>query len=243
MTTAELPSAGSPSKTLDELTRDCADETALFFRGHNHDSPDCFELFRRALELNSQRAWESICAQYLPLVRSWVAQHPELAHSGGDIHDLANRAFERMWAAWTPDKFRRFRDLRALLAYLKMCAHSAVIEELRRAGPSPRPVVLSDLPEDALDVLPRNPGPSVESEVLHRERREELWQMVRARLRDDRERLVLHDLFLLDLKPAALLARHREVFRDIREVYLIRQVVLERLGRDAQLRKFFGLDA
>jgi len=243
MTSAELPITGSPSKTLDELARDCAQETARFFREHTHDSPDCFELFRRALEQNSEQAWESICAQYLPLVRSWVAQHPELAHCGGDIHDLANRAFERMWAAWTPDKFRRFRDLRALLAYLKMCAHSAVIEELRQAGPSPRIVVLSDLPEDALDVLPRNRGPSVEGEVLHRERSEELWQMVRARLRDDRERLVLHDLFVLDLKPAALLAQHRDQFRDIHKVYLVRQVVLERLSRDAQLRSFLGLDA
>lgn len=243
MTSAELPSAGSLSKTLDELARDCAQETARFFRGHNHDSPDCFELFRRALEQNSQGAWESICTQYMPLVRGWVAQHPELAHSGGDIHDLANRAFERMWTAWTPDKFRRFRDLRALLAYLKMCAHSAVIEELRQAGPGPRAVVLSDLPEDALDVLPRNPGRSVEGEVLHRERSEELWQLVSARLRDERERLVLHGLFVLDLKPAALLARHRDVFCDTHEIYRVRQVVLERLGRDAPLRKFFGLDA
>jgi DNA-directed RNA polymerase specialized sigma24 family protein len=226
--------------TVDGLALQCAQETERFFGGQDHDTSYCFELFRRALGENDQQAWEMVYAQYRPLVAGWVARHPDLAHVGGEIEEFANRAFERMWAAWTPDKFARFSDLKALLAYLKMCAHSVVVEDVRRAGPDARAVSFSDLPEELVDAQPDKV--STEGEVLRGERSRELWSLVSARLRDDRERTVVHCLFVLDLKPATIRAQHPDMFRDTREVYLIRQVVLERLSRDAQMKKFFGHD-
>jgi hypothetical protein len=117
------------------------------------------------------------------------------------------------------------------------------MEGVRKAGPNNRAVSLSDLSEDGLDVLAKTGRTSTEGEILARERGQELWSLVRARLHDDRERMVVHDLFVLDLKPAAIRARHPDIFPDTREVYLIRQVVLERLSRDTRLKKFFGSDA
>jgi DNA-directed RNA polymerase specialized sigma24 family protein len=241
MASAVAQLATQQPTTLDGLALRCAQETERFFGGQDHDTSYCFELFQRALGENDQQAWEMVYAQYRPLVAGWVANHPDLPWAGGEIGDFANRAFERMWAAWTPDKFARFSDLRALLAYLKMCVHSAVMEEVRRAGPGARAVSLSDLPEDVLDAQPGKV--STEGEVLRGERSRELWSLVSARLRDDRERVVVHGLFVLDLKPAAIRSQHPDMFRDTREVYLIRQVVLERLSRDAQLKKFLGHDA
>ena len=241
MTSSVAQLAAPQRMTVDGLALHCAQETERFFGGQDHDTSYCFELFRRALGENDQQAWEIVYTQYRPLVAGWVASHPDLPTVGGEIEEFANRAFERMWAAWTPDKFARFSDLRSLLAYLKMCVHSAVVEEVRRAGPGARAVVLSDLPEEVLDAQPGKV--STEGEVLQGERSRELWSLVSARLRDDRERVVVHGLFVLDLKPAAIRSQHPDMFRDTREVYLIRQVVLERLSRDAQIRKFLGHDA
>ena len=175
-------------------------------------------------------------AQYRPLVAGWVAGHPDLSSVGCDTDDLANRAFERMWAALTPAKFRGFSDLRAVLAYLKMCAHSAVMEEARRAGPRSRTVSFSDLPEEVVDAQPDRR--STEREILEREKSQGAPATGERATRDERERAVIHGLFVLDLKPAAIHAQHPDLFGDIREVYLVRQVVLERLSRDAKLPRF-----
>jgi DNA-directed RNA polymerase specialized sigma24 family protein len=243
MTSTAAQPATPQEMTVDDLDSRCKEETGQFFGRQGYDPSPCFELFRRALVENDQRAWEMVYARYWPLVRGWVANHPAILYSGGEIEDFANRAFARMWAALTPDKLRRFPHLNSVLAYLKMCAHSAVMEGVRKAGPNSRAVSLSDLSEDGLDVLAKTGKTSTEGELLARERSQELWSLVRARLHDDRERVVVHDLFVLDLKPAAIRARHPDMFPDTREVYLLRQVVLERLSRDARLKEFFGSDA
>jgi hypothetical protein len=44
------------------------------------------------------------------------------------------------------------------------------------------------------------------------------------------------------MKPAELLARHPKVFRDVKEIYSIRENVVDRLARDPQLRAFADKD-
>ena len=232
--------AAEPSRMeLDLLAKHCEDETAYFFHPDPLRPPDpryCFEIFRRALGKQDQRAWDAICRQYAPLVAGWVAHHPELERSGGTIQSFVNDAFRRMWAAISPSKFRRFGDLAPLLAYLKMCAHSAVTEESRRAG------FLRGMAD--IDALPAALSPAqrgqldspVDRMAFAGELRETLWRAVNSRLRNRKERLVVHCLFELDLKPKEIFDRHQDLFHDVREIYTIRQVVLERLARDPALQ-------
>jgi DNA-directed RNA polymerase specialized sigma24 family protein len=217
----------------------CAEETGRYFLAQPSDPSPCFELFRRALGDGSQLAWEAVFQQYHALVRSWVARRLE-TRDHDEIQDYVNRAFERMWAAVPKAKFERFNDLRAVLAYLKMCAHSAIVEDARRANLLDRAVTLDDLSGGAEGDSPAPADTQTERVVLSHEARSSVREAVNARLQDEKERLVVHCLFELDLKPKAIYAQFPDVFHDVREIYLVRQVVLERLSRDPVLKSLAG---
>jgi DNA-directed RNA polymerase specialized sigma24 family protein len=246
MAASELQEMGLP-----ELVLCCAEETDRFFSqrqagardGPNeHDPRFCFEIFRRALGQGDQPAWEAIYQQYRHLVKSWIAVHSEFIRSGGDIDETVGRTFERLWAAVPPSRFDRFHDLRSILAYLKMCAHSAVIEDARKDAAFSRMVALDALPEEAFQAPDAATDSPVDRVAFAHDLREKLWNAVDARL-DDRERLVVRCLYELDLRPKSIFERHPDAFRDVREIYTIRQVVLERLARDPNLRTLAGGDA
>jgi hypothetical protein len=86
-------------------------------------------------------------------------------------------------------------------------------------------------------------GDSPERAAIAGDFRKRLWGAVDARILDERERKVVYCLFELDLKPKAIAERYPEDFCDVHEVYRVRQIVLERLGRDPNIRKLFRSDA
>src|SRR6185295_15642499 len=89
--------------TLIDLAHRCAQESDHFFNRQPHDPHYCFELFRRAIFDHDQRAWELIYTQYHRLVAKWVLHHADFPASGEDTEYFVNGAFEKMWAALTPD--------------------------------------------------------------------------------------------------------------------------------------------
>lgn len=218
----------------------CAEETGRYFLALAIDSSPCFELFRRALGDGNQLAWEAVFQQYQALVGSWAGRQLATRRDHNEIQDYVNRAFERMWAAVSKAKFEQFSDLRAVLAYLKMCAHSAIVEDVRRANLLDHAVPLDDLADGAEGDSPAPADTQTERVVLTHEARSAVREAVNARLQDEKERLVVHCLFELDLKPKAIYAQHPDVFADVHEIYVIRQVVLERLRRDPVLKNLAG---
>jgi DNA-directed RNA polymerase specialized sigma24 family protein len=226
----------------------CAEETTRFFHAQAVDASPCFELFRRAfaekkqdgLDEENQPAWEAIIRVYGGLVAGWVTKHPETLRSNNEIQDYVNLAFARFWDAVRKAKFERFPDLRALLAYLKMCVHSAIVEDVRRASLLDRAVALDDLVDGVEGDVPASADSLTERLVLTREARSTFHEAVDARLQSEKERLVVYNLFELDLKPKAIYDLHPKVFADVHEIYRIRQVVLERLSRDPTLKRLAG---
>ena len=225
---------------LADLEKRCAEETQRFFNRETYLSDDCFEIFRRALAQRDPYAWEAVFSQYHRLTEKWANRHPERAHAHDSADDYGVLGFERMWAAVSPAKFAQFRDLRAVLAYLKMCVHSAIIEDLRRSSFLARAAALDDVPEGGEAAVPAPAEAATERTVLTHEARSAVRAAVNAKLHDDKERVVIHCLYELDLKPKAIYARHPDLFSDVREIYVIRQVVLERLSRDPALRQLAG---
>jgi DNA-directed RNA polymerase specialized sigma24 family protein len=217
----------------------CEEETARFFHPDSRQEPQrepdpryCFELFRRALAGQDPLAWKALCQQYAPLVAGWVTRHPQLERSGGIIQDLVDDAFRRMWSAIKPGRFRRFHDLASLLAYLKMCAHSAVVEEARKADFLARMADV-DLLSEKLDAMQRGQIDSpVDRLAFALEHRESVWKTVNSGLRNEKERVLIHCLFELNLKPKKIAEDHKDLFIDVKDVYTTRQVVLERLARN-----------
>jgi DNA-directed RNA polymerase specialized sigma24 family protein len=223
---------------LATVARRCAQETDLFFQRQRYDPRFCYELFRRAIAGRSQRAWELVYTQYTPLVMGWVNRHPAFAESGEEVQYFVNRAFERMWRAVTAEKFSRFRDLKSVLRYLQMCVHSVVLDRVRSAGHAMVARQVED--STAGNVV----GDRVhEDPALANVRRQEFWKQIDARLRNEQERQVVYGSFVLALKPREVVARYPDTFGDVKQVYRIKENVLARLGRDAELENILGPDA
>jgi DNA-directed RNA polymerase specialized sigma24 family protein len=223
--------------TLAGIAHRCAQETDRFFQRLAHDPRYCFELFRRAIVGRDQRAWELVYRQYRPLVAGWVERHAAFPSSGEETQYFLNRAFEKMWSALQPERFGQFPNLKSLLRYLQMCVNSAVYDHVRRAE-----VPQVDLEPQALAADAPANDPLAE-QILDQVQQEELWSAISARLQDDKERLVVYGSFVLGLKPRELCAQYEGRFRDVREVYRVKENVLARLQRDAALQRMFWDDA
>lgn len=232
------------SFSLSGIAERCARETEHFFQRQAHDPRFCFELFRRAIAERCQGAWEAIYAQYSPQVAGWVGRHPAYPASGEEVQYFINRALEKMWAALTPAKFPRFPDLKSLLRYLQMCVHSVVLDNIRPHERANNAIRMERQPDGAgaesLDVQSEPGDRDLEEQALHREQRRTLWLEISVRLRNEKERHVVYGSFVLALKPRELYVLHPDTFRDVNEVYRVKENVLARLRRDRELAKLFG---
>ncbi len=212
--------------TIGDLAQRCACETELFFQRQSHDPRFCFELFRRAIEDGDEHAWECLYAQYSTLVTSWVQKHSMFASTGEDPGYFANRAFEKLWTSLPADRFGRFPDLKSLLRYLQMCVHSVIVDYVRAA----------DRAEQEVDVdSPEPAGPDLQDQVLERIQLDEFWRWLNAHLHDEKERIVVHGSFVLNLKPRELYSQYSRLFSDVAEIYRVKQNVLARLRRVVSL--------
>ena len=233
-----MPRSADPtSRLLEDIAQRCAHETDRFFHQQESDPRYCFELLRRAIVDRCQRAWEFAYAQYQPLVTSWVRRHTAFPACGEDAQYLVNRAFEKMWTALTPAKFGRFPALNALLRYLQMCVHSVILDAVRMAERTPT------VPYEQLPVH-QNPEPAApENQAMERMQRRALWEEINARMHDDQERQVVYASFVLALKPREICSQFPDLFRDVKQVYRVKENVLARLRRDPELARLLGQNA
>ena len=187
----------------------------------------CYELFRRAVEEGLPEAWDAIYHQYRRLVLLWIG--PNLP----DVDEMVNRAFAKFWQFCPRESFsKRFPTLRHVLSYLRQCAISARQEALRqraRSYQSGDEVIAetSASPEVVEDVALNN--------VVHQQLKKLVWD----KLKDDRERLVMHLSYEIGLTPSEICARFPKDFPSVDEVRRIKERILKRLRRDSELRTWW----
>ena len=215
--------------TLAGIAQRCARESDHFFNRRDHDPRYCFELFRRAIVERQQHAWTLVCEQYRPLVAGWVKRHAAFRDSDEEIAYFVNGAYAKMWSAMSPQKFADFTDLKSLLRYLQLCVSSVITDYVRGETYYQ---MLADLPPGVEEAT----GVDVEKRALDQAQREAFWRAVDARLKDDKERLVVHYSYVVGFKPSELYRHRAEAFSDVNEIYRIKENVLARLRRDDELQ-------
>jgi hypothetical protein len=216
------------------LAHHCAQQTQRFFNRQNHDDGYCFELFRRAMVLKAEDAWQHLYSQYRSLTAGWVQGHSLFSACEEEGDYFVNEAFFRMARACTPEKFPRFTHLAQLLTYLKACVHGAVTDHYEsKVAPYPEGLLIDEVAGEPMER-------SVQEEVLDREQRHALWDALQARLNGEKEFVVLESFFLIGLKPREIYAAHRQTFADQEEVYQIKGNLLRRLRRDRELQRFLS---
>jgi len=229
---------GTPENlSLSSIAYRCARETDAFFARRPHDPRFCFELFRRAIVEHSERAWRLVYDQYRPLVAGWTERHSAFSSCGEEVQFIVNGAFDRMWSALTPDRFQRFSDLRSLLRYLQMCVHSVILDLVRKTQ-LPQ-ISLNHAEPNLAQISLHNLGSRPEDGIY----RQEFWQAIQARLKDEQELRVVYASFVLGLKPREICARYEDLFVDVRQVYRVKENVLARLRRDSELYRALVGDA
>jgi hypothetical protein len=217
------------SLAVADLARRCREETHRFLRAEARDDSFCFALFERAVARRDPDAWEAIISQYRGIVLAYVGQHSAAAllHESNDY--WVNRAFQRFWLALGPDRFGQFRDLPALLKYLKLCAHSVLLDEVRAR----RAASIG-----SLDEVPATlPAPhDAEHSAISSLAGQQLWAAVLRELNDEAERRVAYLSLVRDLKPAEIYRRHPELYASVADVYRVKRNLLERLRRSPEIR-------
>lgn len=218
---------------VEELAQKCAQETDLFFAHQDYDPSYGFELFRRAVRNKDECALEVVITQYQPLVARWVdkwmGRHPDFLLIHEEAQDFIAQAFERFWTSFTPAKFDKSQTLAAVLRYLQMCVHGAIIDDWRKF----RRIRLEQEMRDEEQEFSQ-PG-STPEDLLQTD---EFWQLIKKKSKDPKEYTVVYASFSLALSPREILAEYPGLFRDIKEIYQYKANLLDRLERDEEIKDF-----
>jgi hypothetical protein len=222
--------------TIGELAEACQAETLRFLRGEPSRDDFGVELFRRAVCDREEIAWEAVVAQFGGLLLGWLKRHPASALLREDEDYIVNRALTRFWQAIGPERFYKFASLAALLTYLKMCVHCAVLDEVRSRRDVCDPWPAAADGEDC-DLADASAAGAVN---LDRVSEHEMWQTIVRELPDQAERLVVYLSFALDLKPGEIHRRHSDRYPTAADVYRVKRAALDRLRRSAAMRSLLA---
>ena len=219
---------------VEELALKCAHETSLYFARQDFDSSYCFELFRRAIRNQDERALEALITQYRPLVtlwvERWITMHPDFSSFNEEPQDFIAQAFERFWISYTPAKFDNAQhSLAAVLRYLQMCVNGALTDAWRKL----RRIQVEQESQYEDQELP-DPEPTPEDLL----QKQEFWRLIRNKSKDPKEYIVVYASFQLALSPREILAEYPKEFSSIKEIYQYKANFLERLERDEEIRDF-----
>jgi len=179
-----------------------------------------------------------IYQQYEPQVTKWVLRHPSFTDTGESADYFVNLAFLRLWSAMTPAKFAKFSDIREVMRYLQLCVHSVIIDYLRA-----RPSRAIGFDEHEAQRILSEKGIRIDVKVLNKVQQEQLWEIIKMRLQNEKERFVFDCCYKLDMKPGEIFQQYGDQFKDVREIYRIKENILARLRRDKEIQAFLQKNA
>lgn len=223
-----------------DLCRGCQQETARFLRGHPHEDAVCYEVFRRAVCDGDGICWEQLALIYRDQVRSWCRTARK--SPAADYEELAAVAWERFWRSFTAERLAAASGTPAVLAYLRACAWSAAASSARAEGAV---LSLDELlpaangPARSIGELLRDSDPLPAEQAEAAEGRAELWRLVSSHLKNETEQILMHLTLEIGLKPREIQAQRPDCFADVKAVYTLTRNIYDRLGRSAELRRWY----
>ena len=181
----------------------------------------CLDLLYRALKQRDALAWQDAQQCLHGLMYRWMRTHPqhELACRYDSEENYVAEGFARFWQTAIENQHITFKTLPAALQYLHMSLHSTIIDTLRKYARS------QIVPLSELDEASEASNDSIESN--------ELWEVIKTFLSNDRERRLAYLHFHCGLKPREIVSFCSQEFNDIQEVYRLRHNIIDRLQRNS----------
>lgn len=210
-----------------ELARRSAAEQEQYRQRLPGDERASLELFRRAIQQRDALAWELIYEQWKGLLVHWLLQHPaaSLALKYEPPESYITAALSKFWQATTARSRwpkQDFSSLNRILAYVRSCLNSVVLDAVRQAHARQCEVGEQAIAEGAVSQQPA-------------ERDEAFWQCIERALPSRRERALVYLRYVLGYRPREVVATHPQVFPDVDEVYRMERNILQRLSRHPAL--------
>jgi DNA-directed RNA polymerase specialized sigma24 family protein len=190
---------------------------------------DGHELFRRAIVDGDEIAWAEGVTRYRALLVSWAKRCAASAAIIEPTDDIADQAFSRAWAALSPARFEQFPTLAAVLAYLRSCVASAVIDCARGQRSAERLAGAIEIDDVA----------TPEQIALVQCERRDLWEIVHSIIQSEQEHVIMLESFVYGQPPRAILAFYPRLFANVDEVYSAKRNLFERLKRCPELREIY----
>ena len=169
------------------------------------------ELLCRASTYGDVEAWTAFQLSLEKTVLTWLQEHPgcEIACRLYNERHFVALAFERLQQAIVQGQVT-FEALSEVLMFLRVSLNGAILETLR-VSKRPGAVSIS--------------WPDVENRTT----RSEIWNMLQARLSNQREQRLAYLLYHCGLEPAEIVFCCPQEWSDLQEVARLRRIILERL--------------
>jgi hypothetical protein len=212
-----------------ELARRCAVEAGRFARGESHEDRYAIELLERAFA-GDPVAYAAFLGQYRWTVLTWVRRHRAYGIEEDDSY-WVDCTFERFWRTVHKRGLDRFPTLATIVQYLKLCAHSVLMDNAR-VRQANRCLVPIDV--QATQV----PAERMDESVLGEMVAHDLWQAIERELKTEPEREVAWLSFVAGLTPRQILRQRADLFQTIDDIYRLKRNVLERLRRCETVQAF-----
>ncbi|HEX7735117.1 MAG TPA: hypothetical protein VF458_09640 [Ktedonobacteraceae bacterium] len=213
--------------SLVELQNRCWWEMEKFSHRQQCAEEYCLEIFRRALVLRNEQAWEILIQRFSATIIGWLRRHPyreEAARLHIQEKDYADLTIARLWVA-AHNQPLEFHSLAGALWFLRKTLNAAVIDTIREMKSKELPL------QETAFVEPAAP----EEEDLER------WETIKSMLPDEREKRLAQLLFYCNLTPREVVHYCPQEFSDIQEVYKLKRGILDRLRRNKdRLRYLLG---
>lgn len=175
-------------------------------------------------------AWAELSARYRPLLIHWAGRFRAGVSIAEFNEDIADQALARAWAAIAHKWGEFFPSLAALLAYLRQCVRSTIMDHARAQHSRER--LMQCLANEILI----NPEEVVVDSLEYAE----LWGLLTDLATTAGERVVLVESFVYCLPPRAIARRHPQLFASVAAVYASKRSLLERMQRSPLLRQRYA---
>lgn len=217
--------------TVDDLAARCTEETHKFTHQQPSDTRFCFELLRRALLDSAADAFTRVYQIYEPQVRRWVYNHSRFDQTDENAEYFVSQALSNFYFALRGPKFQQFALLSQVLAYLKLCVHTAIAQYIRdHQRLAAAPLAAAESVEQAQEL-------STDTDAAA------LWRAVCETLTEENDRLLAHSVFVLDLKPAEIAARYSAAWGSAREVSLALYRIRRTLRANPKISQWANADS
>jgi hypothetical protein len=211
---------------IQSVINKCLEELNTYKSQQTGQSASCLELFRIGVQEEDHEVFTEVYKVFQAQVKSWIYTHGGFYKTGEDIEHFVSLAFSKFYHAVHGHKFERFPNFAAVVAYLKLCTHSGIVDYLRKLPPI----------EANIDDIPLSEPMQPTNTTLSM-----IWDRIDNLLTDTNDQFVARKVFVEGYTPAELVAQFPDQFATTREVSVILQRIRRKLRNDRMLRDMFGL--